>query len=107
MLLTAVAMEGGENVTTCGKPSGVGSVEQKLPVVTFAGMPYWARSFCSVMGSNSTCGLMVSVSVPLALRARVKAAVRIVPVPRAGALRLESLLRQLEYQAGLAAARGE
>jgi hypothetical protein len=32
--------------TTCEKPAGWGSEEQKLPAVTFAGMPYRARSFC-------------------------------------------------------------
>jgi hypothetical protein len=48
----------------------MGSVQQNLPVVTLAGMPYSARSFCSVRGSRSTPGSMVSVSVPLALRVR-------------------------------------
>src|ERR1700735_3657375 len=74
----------GENVTTCEKPLGAGSLEQKLPVVTLAGMPEWARAPCSVLGVNSTCGLMVRVAVPLALRVMVKAAVRIVPVRAAG-----------------------
>lgn len=53
-------------------------------MVTLAGMPYLARSFCSVLGSRSTSGLMVSVSVPLGLRVRVKAAARIVPVSWTG-----------------------
>jgi len=63
----------GENVTACEKPPGAGSLEQKLPVVTLAGMPYWARSLCSVLGSNSTFGSMVRVAVPFALRVVVKA----------------------------------
>jgi hypothetical protein len=72
-------------VTTCEKPGGVGCEEQKRPVVTIAGMPYCRRSFCRVSGSRIDPGLMVSVAVPLACSTRVKAAVRIVPVPRAGA----------------------
>jgi hypothetical protein len=54
-------------VTTCEKPGGVGSEEQKLPAVTIAGMPYCRRSFCRVSGSRIDPGLMVSVAVPLAL----------------------------------------
>ena len=72
-------------VTTCEKPGGVGSEEQKLPVVTIAGMPYCRRSFCRVSGFRIDPGLMVSVAVPLACSTRVKAAVRIVPTPRTGA----------------------
>lgn len=33
--------------TACEKPAGVGSEEQKLPTVTLAGMPSFARSSCS------------------------------------------------------------
>src|ERR1700728_5482812 len=66
----------GQNDMTCDQ-SGAGLEEQKLPVWTIAWMPYCARSFCRVPGSTSTSGLMVSVSVPLALRVRVEAAVRI------------------------------
>jgi hypothetical protein len=74
----------GENDTACEKPLGAASLEQKLPVVTLAGMPYWARSLCSALGSNSTFGLMVGVAVPLVLRVIVKAAVRIVVAGLAG-----------------------
>src|SRR5215469_4399757 len=70
--------------TTCEKPAGAGSEEQRLPEVTFAGMPYRARSFCRAAGSSSSFGLMVSVAVPLALLASVNDAVRIVPGGRAG-----------------------
>jgi len=59
-------------VTTCEKPGGVESEEQKLPVVTIAGMPYCRRSFCRVSGSRIDPGLMVSVAVPLACSTRVK-----------------------------------
>ena len=65
--------------TTCEKPAGAGSEEHRLPVVTFAGMPYCARSLCRAAGSSSSPGLIVSVAVPLELLASVKAAVRIVP----------------------------
>jgi hypothetical protein len=41
-------------VTTCEKPGGVGSEEQKLPVVTMAAMPYCRRSFCRVSESRPT-----------------------------------------------------
>jgi hypothetical protein len=72
------------NDMTCPNPAGAGSVAQKLPVVTMAGMPSCARSFCRVPGSSSTFGLMVRVAVPSALLTSVNAAVRIVPVLRAG-----------------------
>src|SRR5580704_17975047 len=70
--------------TTCEKPAGWGSEEQKLPEVTFAGMSYCARSLCRAVGSSSSFGLMVSVAVPLGLLASVTDAVRIVPGVRAG-----------------------
>ena len=47
--------------------------------MTFAGMPYCARSLCRAAGSSSSFGLMVSVAVPLELLTSVNAAVRIVP----------------------------
>ena len=53
--------------------------------MTIAGMPSCARSPCRVAGSRSSPGLMVSVVVPLGLLTIVNAAVRIVPVPWAGA----------------------
>src|SRR5580658_311391 len=71
---------GGQNDTTREKPAGAGLEEQKLPVVTLARTPYLARSSCSRRGFSSTCCLIVSVAVPLVLRVRVNAAVRIVPV---------------------------
>ena len=58
------ASRGGKD-TTCEKPAGAGSEEQKLPEVTFAGMPYLARSLCRVAGSRNSFGLMVSVALPL------------------------------------------
>src|ERR1022692_3564087 len=75
----------GWNDTTCEKPVGAGSEEQKLPVVTIAGMLYCARSLCRMLGSSSTRGLMVSEAVPLALLTIVNAAVRIGPLLGAGA----------------------
>ena len=68
-----------DDETTCEKPAGWGSEEQKLPEVTLAGMPYCARSLCRAAGSSSSFGLMVSVAVPLALLTSVNDAVRIVP----------------------------
>src|SRR6266567_2599043 len=76
---------GGYSDTTCEKPAGAGSEVQKLPVVTSAGMPYCARSLCRAAGSRSSPGLRVSVAVPLELLTSVNAAIRIVPVLRAGA----------------------
>src|SRR5215472_16029593 len=70
--------------TTCEKPAGAGCEEQKLPEVTFAGMPYCARSLCRAAGSSSSLGLMVSVAVPSELLTSVNAVVRIVPGVRAG-----------------------
>jgi hypothetical protein len=71
-------------VMTCAMPAGIGAVEQKLPDVTLAGMPSWARSRCRVAGSNSASLLRVSVAVPLACLTRVNAAVWIVPGPGPG-----------------------
>src|SRR6266702_5685106 len=65
-------------------PAGGGAEEQKLPEVTFAGMPYCARLPCRAAGWSSSFGLMVSVAVPLELLTRVNDAVRIVPGARAG-----------------------
>src|SRR5215471_4258718 len=70
--------------TTCEKPAGAGSEEQKLPEVTVAGMPYCARSLCRAAGSSSSFGLMVSVAVPSELLTSVNDAVRIVPGVLAG-----------------------
>ena len=50
----AVYGPAGEKDTTCEKPAGAGSEEQKLPEVTFAGMPYCARSLCRAAGSRSS-----------------------------------------------------
>src|ERR1700722_5727506 len=72
------AARGGKD-TTCEKPAGAGSEEQKLPEVTFAGMPYSARSLCRVAGSRNSCGLMVSVALSLAFLTILNAAFRIVP----------------------------
>ena len=47
--------------------------------MTFAGMPYCARSACRAAGSSSSFGLMVSVADPLELLTSLNAAVRIVP----------------------------
>ncbi|HKR67951.1 MAG TPA: hypothetical protein VJT16_03840 [Streptosporangiaceae bacterium] len=69
--------------TTCEKPTGAGFEVQRLPLVTFAGMPYCARSLCRAAESSSSAGLMVSVAVPLELLASVNDAVRIVPGARA------------------------
>jgi hypothetical protein len=78
-----IVMDGCEvsKVTTWSKPAGAGSEEQKLPVVTTAGIPSACRSLCRTLGSKSTFWLMVSVAVPLACSTRVKAVVWIVPVP--------------------------
>src|ERR1700735_4199417 len=84
---TAAARGGKE--TTCAKPAGAGSEEQKLPEVTFAGMPYLARSLCRVAGSRSSFGLRISVALPAEFLTILNEAVRIVPgakvriVPRA------------------------
>src|SRR5580692_9561725 len=66
---------------TCETLAGAGSEEQKLPTVTLAGMPSWARSLCRVLGSNSTFELMDSVAVPLAFMTSVNAAVWILAGP--------------------------
>ena len=47
-------------------------------------LPWWASADWSAAGSNIWLWVKVSVSVPLALLVTVKAAVRIVPVLRAG-----------------------
>jgi hypothetical protein len=78
------ALDGQSTETAREKPAGWGSEEQKLPEVTFAGMPYCARSLCRAAGPSSSFGLMASVAVPLALLTSVNDAVLIVPGVRAG-----------------------
>jgi hypothetical protein len=65
--------------TTCEKPDGAGLDEQKVPEVTFAGMPYWVRSRWRAAVSRSSSGLIFRVAVPLGLLVSVKAAVLMVP----------------------------
>ena len=82
--VTAGRVPCAENDTTCKKPCGEGSEEQKLPEVTIAGMPYSRRSFCRTAVSSNFVGLMVSVAGPLSSLTSVNDAVLIVPGAGAG-----------------------
>ena len=56
-------------------PGSAGFDEQMVSILTRAGMPCCASACWTAAGSSTWLLLKVSVSVPLALRVRVKAAV--------------------------------